>query len=67
MLVPTVVLYLLGALPLWVNVALFVVGWILQFVGHSVYEKRQPAFLTNAVHLLVGHLGSQRRVRVVKA
>ena len=44
------------ALPFWINVVLFVVGWIFQFVGHSVYEKRQPAFLTNALHLLVGPL-----------
>ena len=57
MLVVSVAFYLAGAaLPFWINVALFVVGWILQFVGHSVYEKRQPAFLTNAMHLLVGPL-----------
>lgn len=50
-------MYALGAwLPMWVNVALFVGGWILQFVGHSVYEKRQPAFLRNLAHLLVGPL-----------
>jgi uncharacterized membrane protein YGL010W len=50
-----IIFYYAGAwLLLWVNVALFVFGWILQFVGHSVYEKRQPAFLTNLVHLLVG-------------
>lgn len=45
-----------NALPLWFNVSIFVIGWILQFVGHSVYEKRQPAFLTNAMHLLIGPL-----------
>jgi uncharacterized membrane protein YGL010W len=45
-----------AALPFWINVVLFVVGWIFQFVGHSFYEKRQPAFLTNALHLLVGPL-----------
>jgi len=57
MLIVSVAFYLAGAaLPFWINVALFVVGWILQFVGHSVYEKRQPAFLTNAMHLLVGPL-----------
>jgi uncharacterized membrane protein YGL010W len=68
MLVPAVAFYFLGAaLPMWVNVALFVVGWILQFVGHSVYEKRQPAFLTNALHLLVGPLWILNDVaRVVK-
>jgi uncharacterized membrane protein YGL010W len=49
--------YFLGAwMPLWLNVALFVLGWIFQFLGHSVYEKKSPAFLTNALHLLVGPL-----------
>ena len=49
--------YFLGAaMPLWLNAVLFVLGWILQFIGHSVYEKRQPAFFTNFVHLLVGPL-----------
>ncbi len=48
---------LLGrALPWTVSLGLFVFGWILQFVGHSVYEKRSPAFLKNFVHLLVGPL-----------
>ncbi len=57
MLIPSVAFYFIGAaFPLWVNIALFVVGWILQFIGHSVYEKRKPAFLTNALHLLVGPL-----------
>jgi uncharacterized membrane protein YGL010W len=57
MLVVSIAFYLAGAaIPFWVNVALFVIGWIFQFVGHSVYEKRQPAFLTNALHLLVGPL-----------
>jgi uncharacterized membrane protein YGL010W len=45
-----------GALPWLVCLGLFVFGWILQFVGHSVYEKRSPAFLKNFVHLLVGPL-----------
>ncbi len=57
MLVVSAAFYFAGAaLPFWVNVVLFVLGWILQFVGHSVYEKRQPAFMTNALHLLVGPL-----------
>jgi uncharacterized membrane protein YGL010W len=57
MLLISTAFYLVGAAaPLWLNVALFVLGWIFQFVGHSVYEKRQPAFLTNALHLLVGPL-----------
>ena len=57
MLVVSAVFYYVGVLlPFWLNVALFIIGWILQFVGHSVYEKRQPAFLKNALHLLVGPL-----------
>lgn len=48
---------LLGrALPWTVSLGVFVLGWILQFVGHYVYEKRSPAFLKNLTHLLVGPL-----------
>jgi uncharacterized membrane protein YGL010W len=36
--------------------ALFVLGWVLQFVGHYVYEKKSPAFFRNVTHLLVGPL-----------
>jgi uncharacterized membrane protein YGL010W len=43
-------------IPLWPAVALFTFGWILQFAGHYVYEKRSPAFFRNATHLLVGPL-----------
>jgi uncharacterized membrane protein YGL010W len=57
MVVVSIVFYYLGAaIPLLVNAALFVLGWVLQFIGHSVYEKRQPAFFRNFVHLLVGPL-----------
>ena len=57
MLAVSVGFYFLGAwMPLWLNVALFVAGWILQFVGHSVYEKQSPAFFRNFVHLLIGPL-----------
>ena len=37
-----------------VGAAAFVVGWILQGIGHGVYEKNSPAFFRNLVHLLVG-------------
>ena len=37
-------------------ITLFVAGWIFQFIGHGVYEKRQPAFFRNLVHLLIGPL-----------
>jgi uncharacterized membrane protein YGL010W len=57
MIVVSIVFYFLGAaIPLLVNAALFVLGWVLQFIGHSMYEKRQPAFFRNFVHLLVGPL-----------
>jgi len=41
--------------------ALFIVGWILQFVGHAI-EGNQPAFFRNPVYLLVGPLWLVRRV-----
>src|SRR5207237_10805491 len=40
--------------------ALFVVGWILQFVGHAI-EGNSPAFFRNPVSLLVGPLCLVRR------
>jgi uncharacterized membrane protein YGL010W len=57
MLAASVGLLFLGRpLPVWVSLALFVVGWIFQFIGHYVYEKRSPAFFRNLAHLLVGPL-----------
>ncbi len=41
--------------------ALFVIGWILQFVGHFI-EGNQPAFFRNPVYLLVGPWWLLRRV-----
>ncbi len=50
-------LYYVGAsLPLFANVALFVIGWVLQFVGHAFYERQSPSFFKNLIHLLVGPL-----------
>jgi uncharacterized membrane protein YGL010W len=43
-------------IPVVWAVVLFVVGWIFQFIGHYVYEKRAPAFYRNLAHLLVGPL-----------
>ena len=43
-------------IPMPIAVALFVVGWIFQYIGHYVYEKKAPAFYQNATHLLVGPL-----------
>ena len=43
-------------IPPWPALGLFVVGWILQGVGHWVYEKNSPAFFRNFIHLAVGQL-----------
>ena len=40
--------------------AMFVAGWILQFVGHAI-EGNQPAFFHNPVYLLIGPLWLVRR------
>jgi uncharacterized membrane protein YGL010W len=32
----------------------FLAGWILQALGHAIFEKRSPAFLKNMIHLMVG-------------
>ena len=40
--------------------ALFIVGWMLQFVGHAI-EGNQPAFFRNPLYLLVGPLWLVRR------
>ena len=42
----------------------FIVGWILQFVGHAI-EGNQPAFFRNPVYLLVGPLWVLRRTAAV--
>lgn len=53
----TLGLYFVGrALPLPVQLGLFAVGWVLQLVGHHVFEKKKPAFLDNFLHLLIGPL-----------
>ena len=53
----SIAFYFLGAaIPLLFNAALFVLGWIFQFIGHKVYEHKNPAFFRNFVHLLVGPL-----------
>ena len=40
--------------PLWLAaVVLFVVGWILQFVGHA-YERKPPEFFKDPRFLFVG-------------
>ena len=38
---------------LWLAIAVFVVAWIAQFVGHKI-EGAKPSFLTDLVYLLIG-------------
>ena len=33
--------------------ALVVMGWALQIVGHSLFERRRPALLDNPIHMLI--------------
>jgi uncharacterized membrane protein YGL010W len=57
MLVVSVALAVAGRfVPVAAAAVLFVLGWVLQFVGHYVYEKKSPAFFRNVTHLLVGPL-----------
>ena len=44
------------AIPPAVALGVFVAAWVLQFIGHYVYEHRSPAFFRNLAHLLVGPL-----------
>jgi uncharacterized membrane protein YGL010W len=38
---------------LWSAVAVFVLAWIAQFIGHKI-EGRKPSFLTDLTYLLIG-------------
>lgn len=38
------------------GIGLFVVGWVLQFIGHIAYEHRKPAFVDDVIGLLIGPL-----------
>lgn len=38
------------------GIALFLIGWAIQLVGHQHYEGRKPAFLDDIVGLLIGPL-----------
>ena len=46
--------YLYGTrVLLWSAIAVFVVAWIAQFIGHKI-EGRKPSFLTDLTYLLIG-------------
>lgn len=42
--------------PPWLVIAVAVVAWTAQLLGHSVWEKRRPAFAQEPLQLLVGPL-----------
>ena len=48
----------------WIALALFVVGWIFQFIGHA-FEGNQPSFFRDPRFLLIGPMfivGTYRKV-----
>jgi len=36
-----------------ITIALIVIGWAMQIVGHQYFERRKPALLDNPVHMLI--------------
>lgn len=59
---PLVLLGILWHQLLWIGLALFAVGWILQFVGHAV-EGKPPEFFKDWRFLLVGSRWWAAKVR----
>ncbi len=52
--IPLIVLSLPVMVGRWpVGLAMFVLGWILQFIGHRI-EGNKPAFFSDPLYLLVG-------------
>lgn len=43
--------------PAWaaIGIGLFIIGWVIQFIGHG-FEGRKPAFLDDLTSLLIGPL-----------
>ena len=57
-LLSALMLYGLGLLGSWLlplSIAIFVVSWIFQFIGHKI-EGKKPSFLEDLQYLLVGPL-----------
>ena len=40
---------------LWIAIATFIAGWVIQFIGH-IYEKAKPAFMDDIMGLIIGPL-----------
>jgi uncharacterized membrane protein YGL010W len=45
-----------GQTAVWLGsgMALFVIGWVFQLVGHAAFEHRKPAFFDDLIGLLIG-------------
>lgn len=39
----------------WLAIIAFIIGWIIQFIGH-IYEKAKPAFFDDIMGLIIGPL-----------
>jgi uncharacterized membrane protein YGL010W len=60
--IPMIVLSLPLLFVDWrLGLTLFIIGWILQFIGHAI-EGNKPAFFRNPVYLLVGPWWLLRRL-----
>lgn len=38
---------------LWIAISVFIIGWVIQFIGH-IYEKAKPAFFEDIMGLIIG-------------
>ena len=64
--IPMIVVSLGAVFINWkIGLGLFVVGWILQFIGHA-YEGKPPAFFKNPIYLIVGPWWWLRKMLGVK-
>lgn len=64
--IPMIVISLPLAFVNWpLALGLFVVGWILQFIGHA-FEGKPPAFFKNPIYLLVGPIWWVRKMLGMK-
>lgn len=60
--IPLIVVSLVVVFFSWkIALAMFVGGWILQFVGHFI-EGNQPAFFKNPVYLIIGPVWLAKRL-----
>ena len=56
------ILYTYGIYVLFgLAIGVFVIAWIIQFIGHKIEGKR-PSFLTDLVYLLVGPMWTLRKL-----